>query len=126
MRAALVALGLVGLLAAGVAAGDLVASSWIGLAPGSSAGTRPDDLRLLPEDCEDDPCERVDAFRPDTTMLVVTSVPNDGPVPITLNGVAEQWLEDASSSDLARPVGGLDGGDTPGLEADRYEPFGQV
>jgi hypothetical protein len=130
MRRAAGALAILGLILAGVVfVGDLTAPWWTGLEPGSFTFAPRGDLQELPsdQDCDEPPCERRYAFRQAGTMLVLTSVSNAGPAPITLEGVSQRWLDQVGHIALVRPVSGLDGGDPPSALAGQGEgPFQPV
>lgn len=75
---------------------------------------------LPPEDgCEDPatfdtdrPCARRFAFAPNATLMTWVSVRNDGPIPVTLDGVKQSWVDQfVGAAMLARPVVVTDGGD---------------
>ena len=78
-------------------------------------------LDALPPDdgCVDDastdtdrPCAQRFAFAPNGVLRTWVSVGNDGPVPVTLDGVTSSWIDQLEEAAmLARPVVVTDGGD---------------
>lgn len=137
MRRILVVLAIGVVAAVAVAIADLNAPGFIAIQHGS-IGVEPqtEELELLPADpdCEepffdsDEPCPRHYSFRPSTTLTAWISVRNEGPVPVTLDGVSQRWLDQfVESEPLGWPVAGLDGGDPiPELLELRGVPFEPV
>lgn len=112
----------------GIAAADVATASFVRLAPGTTFGVRADPSITLPddEDC-DEPCPRNYSFLPDSDLLVRMTVRNEGPLPITFDGLAQAWLDDSPSLGLAKPVGTFDPGDPDrGLSNDLESPFTAV
>jgi hypothetical protein len=102
-----------GLLLLAVAAADATAPMWSDQTPGSYGFPLRTDLQAVEpfEDCDEEPCAEHFAFRPGGTVLVLTSVRNDGPLATTLEGVSQRWLAETSALLLSRPTGGFDAGD---------------
>ncbi len=96
----------------GIAAADVAAASFVRLGPGTTFGVGADPSIDLPDDehC-DEPCPRNYSFLPDSDLLLRMTVKNEGPLPITFDGLARGWLDDFASLGLARPVGTFDPGD---------------
>jgi hypothetical protein len=70
-------------------------------------------VELPPElDCEQN-CAHRYAFSTDKTLLVVFSVRNEWPLPITLLGIPDEWFPNFPALALGRPVRALSGTGDP-------------
>jgi hypothetical protein len=102
-----------------LAVADLLAPAYVDVGRGSYGfPVQADAFELLPAEdgCDersswDDPCPQRYAYAPNEALTMWISVRNGGFLPITLNGVSQDWIDQYPPYILGRPTAGLDGGD---------------